>query len=85
MNPMLRRIPSLLVPFAASAAVARAHPGHEGHELTWDFQHLVQHPLATGFCLAVVAGMSWVVWKLLRRASAAADHSLRESQASRGK
>jgi lysylphosphatidylglycerol synthetase-like protein (DUF2156 family) len=36
------------------ATLAYAHPGHEGHELTWDMRHLAQHPLATIGCAALV-------------------------------
>jgi hypothetical protein len=54
MNRLRRFLPStsLLVLFPA---VAQAHPGHEGHELTWDYQHLAAHPLATLECFAVLA------------------------------
>ena len=48
-----------LFPYASllllSPTLALAHPGHEGNELTWDYQHLMAHPLATLGCLAVLA------------------------------
>jgi hydrogenase/urease accessory protein HupE len=45
-------------------ALAHAHPGHEGHELTWDFNHLVAHPLATLMCFAVLAAGAWAAWRI---------------------
>ena len=48
--------------FAFSAAVARAHPGHDGHEggdFTWDFSHLASHPLATAACALIVGAALW--------------------------
>lgn len=47
-------------------SAALAHPGHDGHELTWDFSHLVAHPLATVCCLAVLAASVWLGWRLTR-------------------
>ncbi len=35
----------LLALFLAAAPAALAHPGHEGHELTWDFTTGFTHPL----------------------------------------
>lgn len=49
---------SLLLLFPA---LASAHPGHEGGDLTWDYQHLVSHPLATLGCFAVLAAGAGVV------------------------
>lgn len=43
-------------------ALASAHPGHEGDALTWDYQHLVAHPLATLGCFAVLAAGAGVVY-----------------------
>ena len=37
----------VLLVLAALPAVAQAHPGHDGHELTWDLGHLAAHPFAT--------------------------------------
>jgi hypothetical protein len=45
--------------FLASASAALAHPGHDGHDLTWDFQHLAANPVATLLCAAVLAGAAW--------------------------
>lgn len=39
---------------------ANAHPGHDGHELTWDFSHAMAHPVATGVSLAVVIAAIWL-------------------------
>jgi len=39
-------------------AVAQAHPGHDGHELTWDLGHLAAYPGATLlWTLAFAAGI----------------------------
>ena len=52
-----------LFPFASLLllfpALAQAHPGHGGHELTWDFNHLAAHPFATLECLIVLAAGVW--------------------------
>lgn len=71
----------------ASAALLRAHPGHDdGHELTWDLGHLAAHPLATAGCVALLAAGAWVGIQLLRRdAQPVRVQSLRASQPSRGK
>ena len=52
MTCLRRSLPyaSLLLLFPT---LALAHPGHEGDELTWDYQHLLSHPLATLGCFAV--------------------------------
>lgn len=47
--------------------LALAHPGHEGDELTWDYQHLVAHPLATLGCFAVLAVGAGVAYLLARQ------------------
>jgi hydrogenase/urease accessory protein HupE len=55
----IARVSALL----AVPAIAYAHPGHDGHELTWDFGHLVAHPLATlSWFVALGAG----IWALRR-------------------
>ena len=57
----------LLAGLFAVPALAHAHPGHDGdHELVWDFDHLVSHPLATLMCAAVVGTAGWLVWRLLK-------------------
>lgn len=44
-----------------------AHPGHDGdHDFTWDFSHLVQHPLATLFCAAVLGVAVWAIVRATR-------------------
>src|SRR5687768_9405564 len=53
--------------FVVLALVAHAHPGHDGHDLTWDFGHLAQHPFATMGGAAVVGAGLCVVIQLLRR------------------
>lgn len=79
MKPSLRRPLAVSLAFAAFASLAQAHPGHDGHELTWDFQHLAAHPLATLGCLAVLGAAAWGIRRLARH------YSLRGSQASRRK
>ena len=68
----------------ASANLALAHPGHDGdHGLTWDFQHLADHPAATALGVLVLVGAAWGAAQLaglmVRR------QSLRRSAVSRGK
>lgn len=85
MTIALRRafIPSAV--FVYSAALAHAHPGHDGHELTWDLSHLADYPLATIACFAFVSVASWIGWRLLRRDATLRVQSLRGSQPNRGK
>ena len=58
MNP--KRVLGLIATVLALPATAFAHPGHEGHELTWDFGTGAMHPL-TGWdhLLAMVAIGLW--------------------------
>lgn len=67
--PRLFALAALLLP-----ALAQAHPGHEGHELTWDFDHLANHPLATLVCVGALTAAFWGVRELMhaRRAKAEA-------------
>ena len=58
MNAALRLLRFVAV-LVALAPLARAHPGHDGHELTWDFGHLAAHPIATVFCVAVLLAGTW--------------------------
>ena len=83
MHSTPRRQPFAVLAILAlvSAAVAHAHPGHDGHELTWDFSHLAAHPLATLSSLAVLGLAGWIVW----RGARAAIQRFRGSHASRGK
>jgi urease accessory protein len=54
--------------FLATASLAHAHPGHEGHELTWDFAAGFFHPLS-GFDHALVAvAVGWWAAQLAGRA-----------------
>jgi len=82
-DPRRAFVPS--VAFIVSATLAHAHPGHDGHELTWDLSHLADHPLATVACFAFVSVASWVGWRLLRRDATLRVQSLRGSQLNRGK
>ena len=73
------------IAFLASAAAAHAHPGHDGHELTWDFSHLAAFPLATAGCVGVLLLSGWAGWRMLRRSATLRVQSFRGSQLSRGK
>jgi len=42
----LRRLAPLAIAFLALPVLASAHPGHDGHELTWDFSGGFAHPLS---------------------------------------
>ncbi|HEY1109051.1 MAG TPA: hypothetical protein VGE76_10475 [Opitutaceae bacterium] len=67
-----------------AAGIAEAHPGHDGHDLTWDFSHLAQHPVATMSCAMVVgAGVAVLVHALGLRKTR--SQSLRVSERNRGK
>jgi hypothetical protein len=68
----LRRTFGGLATLAAFPLVMHAHPGHDGHELTWDFGHLAAYPLATAGCLLVIAGTVWIAGRVLRTRAAAA-------------
>jgi hypothetical protein len=81
LNPAIfpMRIPPALR-FAASAAsfaavfpaIVHAHPGHDGHDLTWDFGHLASYPLATLGCFLVIAGVAVIAGRALRARTLAA-------------
>ena len=49
--------------------LARAHPGHDDHEFTWDFSHLAAHPWATLGCVAALFAGSWIVWRWLKHST----------------
>jgi hypothetical protein len=67
------------------ATLAHAHPGHDGHELTWEMRHLAQHPFATIGCAAIVGAAVAVAIELVRRRTETRVQSLRGSQPTRGK
>lgn len=76
--------PRRLSLFAASlflVAAAHAHPGHDGHEFTWDFSHVAAHPFATMGSIAAIGVVAWIGWGAARLGA----QSLRESHAKRGK
>jgi len=60
---------ALAISFLASRSLVQAHPGHDDHELTWDFGHLAAHPVATIGCFAVAVGIALGGWLLMRRFS----------------
>lgn len=80
-----RRLPTAATAFLVLASAARAHPGHEGHELTWDFSHLAQHPFATIGCAAVAGAVCAGLLQILRRRSELRVQTLRVAQRTRGK
>ena len=55
--PLLPKICTLLLLFPA---LAQAHPGHDGHELTWDFSGGFAHPMSGwDHLLAMIAVGLW--------------------------
>ncbi|MEO7412745.1 MAG: hypothetical protein ABIZ81_05250 [Opitutaceae bacterium] len=57
---------------AVLPAAVQAHPGHDGHELTWDLGHLAAFPLATVGCFLAIAGLGWTAGRVLRSRTPAA-------------
>jgi len=54
---------NVLLPLAA-----QAHPGHDGHDFTWELGHLAEYPTATlGWALVIVSVIGAVRWIILRR------------------
>src|SRR4051794_20900209 len=54
------RFPFLSATALVVPALAHAHPGHEGHELTWDFTGGAVHPLSGwDHWLAMIAVGLW--------------------------
>ena len=64
--PAFRLAARTLTLAAVIPAVAQAHPGHDGHELTWDMSHLAQYPWATLGCFAAVGGIVWLAGRAVR-------------------
>lgn len=60
--------------FLAIASFAQAHPGHDGHDFTWDFSHLAAYPDATILCLGVLGALVWGIWKVAVAAPAEPKH-----------
>lgn len=51
----------------ATPAALLAHPGHDGdHDFTWDFSHLLAHPVATLLCAAVLGTAIYAIVRALR-------------------
>ncbi len=51
----------------ATPASLLAHPGHDGdHDFTWDFSHLLAHPVATLFCAAVLGTAIYAIVRASR-------------------
>ena len=64
MKLFTRRAAPFTAALVASASLAQAHPGHDGHDFSWDFRHLADHPDATILCFGVIAAVAWFVWKV---------------------
>jgi len=62
----------LAASFFATATLVHAHPGHDGHDLTWDFSagHLVTHPLGTLVCTLVLVAAAWGAARLVNAGGA---------------
>ena len=84
MKPSVRRGLGLPVVFLASSALTYAHPGHDGHDLTWDFSHLAQYPVATIGCGIVLGAAVALALQVIRRRPVSRQ-SFRTSHANRGK
>ena len=65
MKLFTRRTAFLSVALLASASLAQAHPGHDGHDFSWDFRHLADYPDATILCFGVIGAIGWFVWKVI--------------------
>ncbi len=71
MKPTLRHAVAPFAMFLSTAVLARAHPGHDGHDFTWDFGHLAAYPDATILCFGLVGGAVWGTWKIVRASAEA--------------
>ncbi len=56
--------------FLATASFVQAHPGHDGHDFSWDFSHFAAYPDATILCLGVLGALVWGIWKVAAAAPA---------------
>ncbi len=54
--------------FAAVAVSSQAHPGHDGHELTWDFSSGLAHPFTGWDHLLAMIAVGWWAAQLGGRA-----------------
>jgi len=61
------------VAFLLAPLVAVAHPGHDDPDITWDLDHLVEHPFATILCFAVIGASVWTTWRLAKRTRSQAE------------
>ena len=69
MTTFPRRIfPAALVLAVASPALA--HPGHDGHELTWDLSLPAAHPLVVLAGLLLVSVAVWGAGRMVPRRAA---------------
>ena len=83
MKNALRRSLPFAFTFSALATEAFAHPGHDGHELTWDLGHLVTHPLATLGCAVVLLVGAWAVAQLLESGAGRVREVVRQRRSDR--
>jgi hydrogenase/urease accessory protein HupE len=67
MKPTPRRLLPVIALFCWLCSVASAHPGHgDDHDFSWDFDHLVEHPVATIAWLAVFGVALWAIVRVVR-------------------
>ena len=71
MTTTFRRALTPTALFLATAVLARAHPGHDGHDFTWDFGHLTAYPDATILCFGLLGLVVWGTWKMVRASAEA--------------
>ncbi len=85
MKNSLHRLLLLAAGMIVTSLPGYAHPGHDGHELTWDLGHLAGHPLATLGCAVVLVVAAWAGWVMVRVQLERRAQSLRASQPNRGR
>jgi hypothetical protein len=75
MSSVLRSTVISALTVAAFPIVAYAHPGHDDHELTWEFTHLLEHPIATVTCGILLGTLVWSVVHFIQSRSRAASRN----------
>jgi hypothetical protein len=79
--PAFRFASRVSLVLTALPVVAHAHPGHDGHELTWDFGHLAAHPLVTLGWFALLSASLWSAAKLFRSSAPLAKAAIKHRDA----
>jgi hypothetical protein len=64
MKPSLRTFVSISL-LAVVPTLVHAHPGHDDPDFTWEYSHLAAHPIATLFCFGTLAGVAWLLWRVV--------------------